>query len=351
MKKIIPIITIAAIALVMVFSCTKEEISQQKVKSNDPEAIKAYNRIIDFKSKVAFFKENPAYKSGELISLDSLLWDFNAALNFDYSKVDDPYKQFYSETVFSELTITTDNFIDIYEALSAYLEIETEIQNTLEAAPFNEKAVQFTFVKVENIEEQTLTLRSSIAVGEKGTDGTGPFSSDQDWMYGDNYGMCSGQYYGIMDGGDAIETMVETRRHLFINDQGINVIYVNPVQIILDKDDIDNNPILDLTNGQGYDNTRDYRIFYAHSSNCPQGTTLEDFECIYDGNMNFYNNQMEYLIYNMIPNNTMYWPQADHKKFVRFNQIDGRMLSDENDDPYLIHIPYIIFADRKIIEL
>ena len=151
MKKVITIISIAAIAIVMMFSCSKEEVSQQKVKSNDQEAIKAYNRILDFKCKVVFYKENPAYKSGELISLDSLLWDFNAALNFDYSEVDDPYKQFYSETVFSDLTITPDNFIDIDEALSAYLEIETEIQNTLEAAPFNEKAVQFTFIKVENI--------------------------------------------------------------------------------------------------------------------------------------------------------------------------------------------------------
>jgi hypothetical protein len=268
MNRKLKFLSIIAGALIIAFSCSKETVYNKKaeeVKNPQDDAMQAYNRIMNFKTKIAFYKENPAYKSGELISIDSLLWDFNAALNFDYSEVDDPYKNFYSQSVFPELTV----------------------------------------------DENNITVR---------------------------------------DGADEIRDKIEERRHHFIDDEGVIVFYINPVEIILDKDDIDNNPLLDLTNGQGYDNERDYRIFYAHEDNCPTGTSLEDFECIEYDDMNFYLFEMEDLIYDIIPNEPTYWPEAEDYTFVRFNTIEGTMEQDNEEKYYLIHKPEIIFADRKTIE-
>lgn len=347
-----PIYFLAALAgaafIIFVISCSKEEMPIQKdVKSNDPEALKAYNLIQQFKKEVTLFSEDKLLKSGETISVDSLLWNFNALINFDYADVDAPYKDFTDQTVYYTLATNDNGLVSLTEALTMYLQLENDVETSLDTAPYANKSVQFAFIKMDNISEETITLKSSISVGERGTDGNGPFGSEQDWMYGDDYGMCDGNLYGQMDGADAIEDMVESRRHLFINDDGVNVFYVNPVEIILDKDDIDANPILDLTNGQGYDNVRDYRIFYAHSSVTPL-TPLSEFYCIENTDMNFYNNHMESLVYDVIPNN---WPGLSNKVFVRFVEIDGAELPDGISSSYLIHQPTIVFAQRKIIEL
>jgi len=130
------------------------------------------------------------------------------------------------------------------------------------------------------------------------------------------------------------------------------VFYLNPVRVYLTKYDIDNNPLLDITNGQGYDNDRDFMIFYAHDNHCPTGTTLEDFECIQDIDMNFYLSQMENLVYSIIPSEPDYWSEAEDFTFIRFDTINGAKLSDNAlwGKKYLIHLPEIVFAERIVIK-
>ena len=199
-----------------------------------PEAIDAYNRIMNFKLKVAYYKEKPAYKSGELISIDSLIWDFNATLNFDYSQVDDPYKDFYSQSVYPELAVDENNMVNLDAAMAVYQQLETDVQNTMSAAPYSDKAVQFTYISIEGLENQVLTLKSKTTVGEKGDKQITPFGPGDNWMYGDNLGDCIGNYFMERDGADEIRDAAENRRHHFINDDGLIVFYVNPVKIILD---------------------------------------------------------------------------------------------------------------------
>jgi len=350
-KKIILISIMIAGAMMAFYSCTKETIeSNQQIVANDPDAVKAFERIKGFKGKIANYKENPMYKSGEEISIEDLIWDFNAALNFDHSSVDDPYKQFYSEAVFSELTIGADDMINLDEAANVYLQIEAEIQNILTSAPYTEKAVQFTYISIEGIEGQALNLKSKTTIGEKGIKNDGPFGNNDDWMYGNDYGDCNGNYFTERDGADEIREMVESRRHMHVDEYGL-IFYVNPILVTIDKSDIDSNPLLDNTDGQGYDNSKDYKVFYAHDDNCPEGTTLEDFECIGHTDMNFYLFMMEGLIYNTIPNEPNYWPAAENYTFVRFDSIVGTDLNDPDilNAKYLIHKPEIIFADKKVI--
>lgn len=66
--------------------------------------------------------------------------------------------------------------------------------------------------------------------------------------------------------------------------------------------------------------------------------------------MNFYLYKIEELIYNTIPIEPTYWPEAEDYTFVRFDTIKGTKLTEyPSEKDYLIHIPEIIFADRKII--
>ena len=75
MKKIVKFCLIAGM-LMYVFSCSKEknisENQQQPAQiQSEQQVIKA---IKDFKQKVAYYRENPGYKSGEIISADSVLF-------------------------------------------------------------------------------------------------------------------------------------------------------------------------------------------------------------------------------------------------------------------------------------
>lgn len=354
MKKVLLTLSLVLVTTAFVIiSCSKEETSGTKERPSDNlKALKVYSDILNFKEKVSFYKRSQFYKAGEKMSIDSILWYFNATLNYDHSLVDDPYKNFFSTSGYSQLPVDQNNMVDINEAMEAYLEIEGNIQDVYAAAPFSEKAVKFTFVSLESQENGEITLNSRITIGERGTEGSQPFGQDDDWMYGDDLGDCYGNYFMERDGADEIRDVVESRRHLFINDVGYVVFYINPIRIYLDKEDIDNNPLLDLTNGQGYDNDRDYIIFYAHDNHCPQGTTLEDFECIQDGDMNFYLFQMEDLVYDLIPSEPDYWPDAEDLTFVEFDTIKGTKLDDYSlwGKKYLIHMPEIIFAERIVIE-
>jgi len=355
MKKSIYIISIlAAGLLLMVYSCSKEEVAIEKNsrKFEITDAKESYNRIISFRNVVSDYRENPMYKSTELIDIDEMLWNLNATVNYEYSFVDDPYRHFFNQNVYYNIAVQEENMVILGDVLQVYLDQEDDLAEALSLAPFTNKAIQFVFIRIDSIENQTVYLNSKISVGEKGTDGTGPFGADDDWKYGKNLGDCYGNYLLDRDAADEIRDMVEYRRPIYIKDEGLAVFYVNPTLIILNKDDIDYNPLMDLTNGQGYDNIRDYRIFYVHPDhNNPPGGSITQFDCIEDYDMNFYTAQMEYLIYTLMPSNQSYWPGIYNKTFVKFDTIVGNAVKDENDEEYYIHLPEIIFAYRMIMEI
>ena len=108
MKKVIfSIFAVAAVMTVAVTinSCTKQESSEQSFNSQQSEHpqmteedISIYNRIVNFKKKVDYIKENPGYKSGELLEVDSAVWLMEALFNYTYGCPDETYLRTKTDT-------------------------------------------------------------------------------------------------------------------------------------------------------------------------------------------------------------------------------------------------------------
>lgn len=338
-----------AITNLMILSCAKENIEtkNQTIKPNHEEATLAYDQILNFKAKIAAYKSGQHFKSLEKISVTDLIWNYNSVINFDHSFVDDPYKDFLYDSVFVSINVDESDSVSVEDALVSYIAMENELETLLSNAPFTDKAIKFSFISLNSIDSGEITLKAETTIGDLGNKPKPPFVSGDDWIYGNNLGKCDGTPY-YEDAADKIGQAVNTYRYLHINDEGKIVFYVNPVNVFINAEniiDVNNSSIFDLTNGQGHDNYRDYRLFYANEQNGP----LSEVYCVGHEDMNFYYEQLEQLVYNIIPYKPTNWPEAYGKVFVNLYSFDGKngFMSGQE---YYVHEPKIVFAKRFVIE-
>ncbi len=76
----------------IIYSCSKQDqtepVSSTSEISQSNADILIENKIRAFKSKMELLRENPGYKSGQTMSIDSAVWYFTAALNYTYARAD-----------------------------------------------------------------------------------------------------------------------------------------------------------------------------------------------------------------------------------------------------------------------
>ena len=333
--------------ILIVNSCKKQEVVEQincdKQQTNDNKKAKlVYNKVINFLDKIMYIKENPGYKSGEQMSVDSALWNLNAGLNFAVCNPDEKYDNFYVDSAFVQLPVSGD-IVNLEDVVNTYIEIESSTDDILNAAPYQEKAAKFTFIEIKSSDNSNVLLKSTTIVGEKGTEPEEPpFDEGNNWRYGNNLGMCNNPIIEY-DAGDTIRDVINANRYLHVHDEGHVVLYSNPVTI---ENINGNHPIFDNPNDPGtpinpdpYDNERDYLMFYAHEDNCsPVQNLWDDFSCIEYDDMNFYYYGTTNVIYNKIPAMPDYWPQAYGKTFMHLDTLHGTNGWDNNNKEYYIHI-------------
>ena len=272
MNKVIIGIFAAAviIAALTINSCTKQDDLKQTTVSKNDEAKIVFNKVTKFIDKVKYIKENPDFKSGEELSVDSALWYLNAGFNFENSKPDDSYNSFYIDSSFVLLAFGQDAMISFDNIVAAYSYIEDTMNIIVNEAPFGEKEAKFTFIDIKSTDNSGVLLKNTTIVGERNSSsGEPPFNEGDDWLYGKNLGKCN-----TPDEGDAaieIGDAINANRHLYIDDEGKIVLYSNVVTI---ENVYANLPEFDNPNDPGtpanpgaYDNERDYIMFYVHEDN------------------------------------------------------------------------------------
>jgi len=338
--------------VVLLIACNKEAVIDIDDNQSGPEADKSaqyyYNRILRFQDMVAEYKANPEYKSGGEMGVEDVLWYYNALINFENALPDAAYKGFYRDSVFVTLPVTLDDSVAVGQALAAYLEIEQGMAGIFAAAPFVNKSVKFIIVEVKSANSTEMLLRSTTIIGDDGEMATPPFGYGDDFYYGNNMGMCNGTGIFQYDAGDTICKWINSTRCLHVNDEGKIVFYLNPVRI---ENIYGNHPAFDNpddpgtpANPSGYDNHRDYLLFYAHEDN----GNLSEVACIGYADMNFYYSGTTTAIYNIIPN---LYLNLNGKTFVDVADIDGKNYFDSEEKEYYIHnIKNICYAERVVIE-
>ncbi|MCQ2301649.1 MAG: hypothetical protein MJZ94_03355 [Bacteroidales bacterium] len=94
-------LAIASVAVIM-FACKKEnEPVANSANPNPPETQAVLERVNAFKSRIEYYKANPAVKDGETESIDDAIYDIEALFNFTYA-----YPELsYSRTVSYDTTL------------------------------------------------------------------------------------------------------------------------------------------------------------------------------------------------------------------------------------------------------
>jgi hypothetical protein len=331
MKKSIYIISIlAAGLLLMVYSCSKEEVQTAKSHENDltPYEIQVHNAIKGFKSTMEMHRENPHYKSGQVVSPDSALWLLEATINFSHAFPN----EFYTEHEIEDLTLvipkTVDGMIDMAVLTQKYDEMKSDITTVYYGSSFTDKGLVLVDLEEDSQTETELNLRVQVVTGDGGSDsdpGTpginGPFEEGDDWWYGENVGLCTDPYTILSD---AAKKLFAEGLNL-VPDPGGNYFFTNLFTFDIQGGDEyfrrPNDPL---------NNYLDYYLYYSIDGFEPLIPFNEQqMLCLEWPEMNLYYSFLKQLMFTIIPN--QYLPEAHNR--IGFSISSINYLIDDFDSP------------------
>ncbi|MFU8844700.1 MAG: hypothetical protein ACNA7V_12935 [Bacteroidales bacterium] len=285
MKKSIYIISIlAAGLLLMVYSCSKEEVQTAKSHENDltPYEIQVHNAIKGFINTIEMHRDNPHYKSGQVVSPDSALWLLEATINYSHAFPN----EFYTAHEIEDLTLvipkTADGMIDMADLTQKYDEMKSDITTVYYGSSFDNKGLVLVDLEEDSQTETELNLRVQVVTGDGGSDsdpGTpginGPFGVGDEWWYGETLGGCN-PHTGETDAAEQLFIAMNS----YIASQNVNVGFPTITSItIMGGDQIAYNRLFDKYHYQGIP-------FHEYNELCMDSQ-----------DMNNYWQMMRYLIY------------------------------------------------------
>jgi len=155
-------------------------------------------------------KLNSNLKSGESISIDSLVWYTEALENYSHARPDLAYEHFVvSKTTY---TVTLDNSnLSLTDAANVYADMQTDLTNEMAELPGSDNYLKLTDVALDSVLGNTAYVSASRIIGLRLVAGIyEPFDENDDWIWGTpGYnqplaGKCDGTMVGVSDGSDEI---------------------------------------------------------------------------------------------------------------------------------------------------
>jgi len=299
MKKSIYIISIlAAGLLLMVYSCSKEEAQTAKSHGNDltPYEIQVHNAIKGFISTIEMHRENPHYKSGQVVSPDSALWLLEATINYSHAFPNEFYTEYVADTINLTVPLNSDGMVDLTVLTSKYNEMKLAVATVYHNSNFEEKGLAVVDLEESSIKEDQFEINVQVFTGEKGHDPpppppvNGPFNEGDDWWYGKNLGHCDNPG-GIQE--DAANHLFWETVGLVPNPNG-NYFFINEFTMYLQGGDP--NLLRDFTP----DNYLDYWLYFAIEGSPIPFVEDEDL-CVEWQEMNAYYVFLKGLMFDFLP--------------------------------------------------
>jgi hypothetical protein len=261
---------------------TQNNSGEQVTENSNP----VVAHILAFKEKMEYYRNNPGLKSDEKEQVDSTVLDWESTINLTYCY---SYLEL-SDAVTYDTTLAMPPVVDdsiLMSDISAkyYNEIVYAVQAQYFQAPFDDSLKKLMVVDLEkNTAGDSLYIKSLIGNTQSFT------CPPYDWKYGEELGTCDGQHFvGTKDG--AIICAENTRNHFkedppdgyiwsFTN---VDDIYVKDPAV---KDNGENYIYRNPNDDPGFDNYKDFLIYYANSS---FGTITNNTKCLeYNDELAFY---------------------------------------------------------------
>ena len=281
------ILSLAVFVLAAItYSCSKQDqaepVSSTTEISQSDADILMENKIRAFKSKMEFLRENPSYKSGESMSVDSAVWYMEAASNYTYSHASNTYNELVVDSI--NINVPTHNGqIQLNDMLTAYDEMINDISESYYAIPNEEKYLVVNDVSFIAEESGIVTLGIIAGFGIDEISGTNGLFGHE-WWFGHELGDCDFNNPGT-DAAEQIEDKILLRKGTPSGD----IRYSNVETFSIQADGYLNTE--DLI---PYDNMYDYLMFYMWD---PYNGTMPNVHyCVSVEEMNFYLLAAEYIL-------------------------------------------------------
>lgn len=347
------IVAVVALAL-MLHACTKENPSpagKQQVELSADD-LKISQAIQAFKTKMDYQKDNPGYKSGETMSVDSARWYLDAVFNYSYAYTEESFETFNSGTF--QITLEKNGQrIDFNEICLAFDDLKQQTLLIYYDTEGDEKELYVSNMVVTEETEATVVIEVTATIGSKTNETPpefgqwGPFVEGDDWMYGEKLGDCDGNYQWFLDAAIKIQNAINTYRYKYIKDEGPGwyAYYTQPAkQISTSVYDSPQNQILFRNpNDATIDNDRDFYLLYQEDMpNHP----LEP--CVVWEDMNFYYHGTRKVIYNIIQDNPDVFQVSPLLTFYHCDSIHGIGIGIPDQPTHAHHKIIVTYKTRHI---
>ena len=202
MKKISRLWIIIPLLALFVYSCKKEQ--EPMTNPVDQAQLEKSQQIIQ---RIEAFdaKLTGNFKSGESISVDSLVWYTEALENYSHARPDLAYEHFVvNKTTY---TVTLDNgSLSLTDAANVYADMQTDLANEMAELPGSNNYLKLTDVALDSVQGNTAYVSASRVIGLRLVAGIyEPFDADDDWIWGYDQGRCDGTMAGVSDASNEIQ--------------------------------------------------------------------------------------------------------------------------------------------------
>jgi hypothetical protein len=263
MKKISRLWIIIPLLALFVYSCKKEQ--EPMTNPVDQAQLEKSQQIIQ---RIEAFdaKLTGNFKSGENISLDSLVWYTEALENYNHARPDLAYENFVvSKTTY---TATLDNGnLSMQDAAALFSSMQTDLETELANLDPTDDKLKLTDVALDSIEGNTAYLSASRVFGINIAVLYDEFEEDDDWiwgtveqtLYGDPpAGRCDGTMVGVSDGSDELERRLNNPNFAF--DQQFVIVDVVTIEDIsgIEWKDGNDDPLLFIIHDEQPDYSWEY---------------------------------------------------------------------------------------------
>jgi len=361
----VAVLAVTVVTLSVLNSCGKQEIGGQALNSKTGiqsqmtmEDHSVINRIINFKQKAKYFKQNPDFKSGEEMCVDSVKWYLDAVFNFTYAFTEESFTSFRTDTFLIVINKADEqiNLEDVFSALEELKEKTLDIYNVTEG---EQKELYVSYMKISSSTENEVVLVVTVTIGARnnstppGFSEWGPFEEGEDWMYGEKLGDCNGNYQWEKDAATEIEDATNTYRYKYIQDQGTGwyAYYTEPsveVPVTVYGNVPSYQALLRNPGDVIIDNYRDYLLMYQRKD-LPNGLVVET--CIPWEDMNFYYHGTHKVIYQIIQENYDVFGVSSNLTFYHCS-ILGKGMGETIENPdYAYHKVTVLYKTRHISDI
>ena len=275
-------------AVAVFYSCSKQEITDQPVTGNGEVTmsegdINFQNKLVRFRDKVEYIRENPDYKSGEVMDADSALLHIETLFNATYSFADEQYGRTNTKRTTVFIDVTSNDEVDMDNVVSTFDEIINIVTQFYYQCDFEQKGFILLDLEKGDVVGNQVEIYLRAVIGEKGGDWN-PFGPDDDWWFAFGKGDCDWNDPGT-DAAEEIQEAINTNKPIVSPPPGYRFAYRSYEQITLF--------------GHEYEDESGAKLmFYIEKEN---GIFTIHDKCLIPDEMNFHFNGEKEVIYTRVP--------------------------------------------------